>query len=224
LTFSSNELFRQVVGVVGDVAEDNLAAAPPPAIYFPVAQSTGYTVYLSYVVRAAGESAALVGPARTVLREIDPQLALSQPQSMEMVISRSPAVFLRRYPLYLIGSFAALALVLAMIGLYGLISYSVLQRTREIGIRLSLGAQRQDVLRLILRQGVVATAVGVGIGLAFGLGLIRVMANLLYSVNYSAWMVFALVAVLLTLVATIASYVPARRATKVDPMVALRNE
>ncbi len=224
LTFSSNEAFRQIVGVVGDVAEDNLAALPPPAMYFPVEQSSGYSVYLSYVVRTVGEPAALIGPARNVLRDLDPQLAASQPQSMEMVINRSPAVFLRRYPLYLIGGFAALALILAMIGLYGLVSYSVLQRSREIGIRLSLGAQRRDILRLILRQGVVASLVGVGIGLAFGLALIRVMANLLYGVNYSAWMVFACVAFLLTLIATTASYVPARRATRVDPMVALRNE
>ena len=224
LTFSANEPFRQVVGVVGDVAENNLATQPPPTMYFPVAQSTGYTVYLNYVVRTAGDPGALVGPTRAVLRELDPQLAVTEPQSIELVIDRSPAVFLRRYPLYLISGFAALALILAMIGLYGLVSYSVLQRTREIGIRLSLGAQRRDVLRLILRQGVVAALVGVGIGLIFGLALTRVMTSMLFGLNYSAWIVFAFVALALTLIATAASYFPARRATKVDPIVALRNE
>jgi putative ABC transport system permease protein len=175
----------------------------------------------------------LISPARTVLRELDPQLAIIQPRSMEQVVNRSPAVFLRRYPFYLVGGFAAVALVLAMIGLYGLISYSVLQRTREIGIRLALGAQREDILRLMLRQGVVAALVGIAVGLVFvgiaialvfGFGLTRVVASLLYGINYSAWMVFASVAILLTLIATTASYLPARRATKVDPIVALRNE
>jgi putative ABC transport system permease protein len=224
MTFSANEPYRQIVGLVGPVAEDNLATPPPPVMYFPVAQSSGYTAYLSYVVRTVGEPGGLIGPARGVLRELDPQLAIIQPRSMEQVVNRSPAVFLRRYPLYLIGGFGALALVLAMIGLYGLISYSVLQRTREIGIRLSLGAQREDVQRLMLREGVFAALAGVGIGLVFGLALTRVMASLLYGLSYSAWMVFAFAAILLTLIATTASYLPARRATKVDPIVALRNE
>lgn len=224
MTFSANEPFRQIVGVIGDVAEYNLATPPPPVMYFPVDQSSGYTAYLSYVIRTGEDPAALIGPARAVLRDLDPQLAIVQPRSMEQAINRSPAVFLRRYPLYLIGGFGAVALVLAMIGLYGLISYSVLQRTREIGIRLSLGAQREDVLRLILRQGVIAALVGVGIGLIFGLALIRVMSSLLFGLHFSSWMVFPLVAVLLTLTATVASYIPARRATKIEPIVALRNE
>ena len=224
MTFSADEPFRQIVGVIGNVAEDNLATPPPPVIYFPVDQSSGYAAYLSYVIRTSGKPSALIVPARTVLRELDPQLAIIQPRSMEQVVNRSPAVFLRRYPFYLIGSFGTLALVLAMIGLYGLISYSVLQRTREIGIRLALGARREDILRLMLRQGVVAAIAGVGIGLVAGLGLTRVMASLLYGLNYSAWMVFAVVAILLTLIAATASYLPARRATKVDPIVALRNE
>jgi putative ABC transport system permease protein len=224
MTFSPNEPFRQIVGVIGDVAEDTLATPPPPVMYFPVDQSSGYAISLNYVVRTAGDPAALIGLVRGALRELDPQLAIIQPQSMEQIVNRSPAVFLRRYPFYLIGCFAALALVLAMIGLYGLISYSVLQRTREIGIRLALGAQRQDILRLMIRQGIVAALAGVGIGVIAGVAMARVMASLLYGLNYSAWMVFALVAILLTLIATTASYLPARRATKVDPMVALRNE
>lgn len=143
---------------------------------------------------------------------------------MEQVVDQSPAVFLRRYPFYLIGTFATLALVLAMIGLYGLISYSVLRRTREIGIRLALGAQREDILRLIVRQGVIATLAGVGIGLVAGLASVRVMASLLYGIDSGDWIIFVCVAILLATIAITASYVPARRATQVDPMVALRNE
>ena len=224
LTFSPDEPFRQIVGVIGDVAEDSLAVPPPPVMYFPLDQDSGFTIFLGYVIRSTQDPAALVSSARAILRGLDPQLAIVEPRSMEQIVNESPAVFLRRYPFYLIGSFATLALVLAMIGLYGLISYSVLRRTREIGIRLALGAQREDILRLILRQGVIATLAGVGIGLVAGLGLTRVMASLLYGINSGDWIVFAGVAIFLAAVAITASYVPARRATQVDPMVALRNE
>ncbi|MDR3749114.1 MAG: ABC transporter permease [Acidobacteriota bacterium] len=223
LTFSPNEPLREIVGVIGNVAEDNLAVSFPPVLYFPIDQSSGYTGYLSYVVRTNQEPSAFFNTARTVLRDLDPQLAIIQSQSMDDMLNRSPAVFLRRYPLLLGGIFAALALVLAMVGLFGLVAYSVLQRTREIGIRMALGAQREDILRLILRQGIIAAVAGVGIGLVFSLGLTRVMASLLYGTNSSAWIMFAVVALFLTAIAVTASYIPARRATKVDPMVALHN-
>ena len=193
-------------------------------MYFPLEQGSGYTRYLRYVMRTTRDPDASIGSARATLRELDPQLALVQPQSMDQLVNTSPVVFLRRYPSYLIGCFAALALALAMIGLYGLISYSVLRRTREIGIRLALGARREDVLRLILRQGVIAALIGVGIGLVGALGAMRVMATLLYGITYSAWVVFAVVALLLLVITVTASYIPARRATKVDPMIALHSE
>jgi putative ABC transport system permease protein len=224
LTFSSREPFRQVVGVIGDVAEDSLASPPPPVMYFPLDQDSGFTIFLGYVVRSRQDAAGLVTSVRTVLRGLDPQLAIVEPRTMDQIVNQSPAVFLRRYPFYLIGCFATLAMVLAMIGLYGLISYSVLRRTREIGVRLALGAQREDILRLILRQGVMATAIGVGIGLVAGLASTRIMASLLYGINAGDWIIFAGVAVFLAAVAITASYVPARKATQVDPMVALRNE
>ena len=224
LTFSPNEPFRQIVGVIGDVAEDSVAIAPSPAMYLPLDQDSGFTIFLGYVVRSRQDPAALVSSARAILRGLDPQLAIVEPRSMEQIVNQSPAVFLRRYPFYLIGSFATLALVLAMIGLYGLISYSVVGRTREIGIRLALGAQRKDILRLILRQGVITTGIGVGAGLVAGLASTRVMASLLYGMNYDDWIVFAGVAAFLVAIAVTASYVPARRATQVDPMVTLRNE
>ena len=224
LTRAPKETFREIVGVVGDAAEDNLAVPPPPVIYIPVTQDSGYTSYLNYVIRTQGDPTAMLGTARATLRSIDSQLAFIQPQSMEEFVDRSPAVFLRRYPFYLIGSFAALALVLAMIGLYGLISYSVLQRTREIGIRMALGAQRDQILKLMIRQGVMAALTGVVIGLIATLALTRVMATVLYGVSSLNWVIFIGVSFLLLLVALTASYIPARRATEVDPMIALRNE
>ncbi len=224
LTRVAEEPYGEIVGVVGDVAEEDLAVQPAPAMYFSVDQDSGYTSYLNYVIRTQGDPAAMVNSVRATLRSIDQQLAIIQPQSMEEFVDRSSAVFLRRYPFYLIGSFATLALLLAMIGLYGLISYSVLQRTREIGIRMSMGAQRKDILKLMLRQGAVASIAGVLIGFAAGLALTRVMASLLYGVKSSDWVIFATVSLLLLLIALAASYIPARKATAVDPMVALRNE
>ncbi|MGO9304551.1 MAG: ABC transporter permease [Candidatus Korobacteraceae bacterium] len=224
MTRSPEEPFRQIVGVVVDVAEDNLAVPPPPVIYFPVDQDSGYTTYLNYVIRTSGDPTAMLGTARSTMRSTDPELAFIQPQSLEEFVDRSPAVFLRRYPFYLIGSFAGLALILATLGLYGLISYSVLQRTREIGIRMALGAQRPDILKLVIRQGVIAAVTGVAIGLVGGMVLMRVMASLLYGVSSSGWLILIWVSLLLLLVALAASYIPAHRATAVDPMVALRNE
>ncbi|MGA2902806.1 MAG: ABC transporter permease [Candidatus Korobacteraceae bacterium] len=224
LTFSPQEPARQIVGVVGDAAEDNLAVAPPPVMYLPLDQDSGYSAGLNYVVRTKGDPEAMLGLARSTVRSIDPQLAFIQPQSLEEFVDRSPAVFLRRYPFYLIGSFASLALILAMIGLYGLISYSVLQRTREIGIRMALGAQPKDILKLVIRQGVQAAVLGVVIGLGSAVLLTQVMSSLLYGVSSSNWFIFASVTLLLLVVALAASYVPARRATAVDPMIALRNE
>jgi len=170
----------------------------------------------------------MAGTVRATLLSVDPQLALMHPQSMQQFVDSSPAVFLRRYPFYLIGSFAALALILAIIGLYGLISYSVVQRTREIGIRMALGAQPENVLKLMIRQGVVAAVVGVVVGAAgaliFGLMLSRAMPTFLYGVSATDWLTFTIVSVMLLAVAIAASYIPARRATRVDPMIALRNE
>jgi predicted permease len=221
-TFNAKEPYRLIVGVVGDVAELDLAAPPPPLIYFPSDQ--GPNTYISYLVRTAGDPLSFIGAARAVLRDVDPQLPLIQPQTVEEIANQSPSVFLRRYPSYLIGSFAALALILAMVGVYGLISYMVLQRTREIGIRVALGAQRRDILQIVLRQGVRAALAGVAVGVVAGLALTRLMTSLLYGITPGDALTFAGAAVLLLIVAIAACSIPARRAVCVDPVVALRYE
>jgi predicted permease len=221
-TFNAAQPFRQIVGVVGDTALLDLDAPPPPVIYEPNEQN-GDT-YLSYIVRTAGDPAAFVGAARSILREIDPQLPLIQPRTFEQVAGQAPSVFLRSYPSLLIGSFAGLALVLAMIGLYGAISYSVFQRTREIGIRVAMGAQRPDVLGLVLREGLTTASLGVALGVVVGLLLTRLMSTLLYGVTPGDWLTFTAVSACLLLVAAAACAIPARRAAQVDPIIALRYE
>jgi putative ABC transport system permease protein len=221
-TYSAQNPFLQIVGVAGDTASIDLAAPPPAIIY--TANDQGPSTFLNYIVRTAGEPVAFVGAARAALQAMDPQLPMIQPQSLEEVANQSPSVFLRRYPSYLIGCFAALALILAVVGLYGLISHMVLQRTREIGIRVALGAQRRDVLRMVLHQGIRATLAGVGIGVVAGLALTRLLRSLLYGVTPGDWMTFLGVAILLLIVALVACAIPARRAMRVDPIVALRYE
>jgi putative ABC transport system permease protein len=221
-TFDAKEPYREIVGVVGNIAQDDLAGPPAPVIY--VANEQGPSTFLTYMVRTAGDPAAFVGSAQVALHQMDPQLPLIQPQTMEHFTNQTASVFLRRYPSYLIGSFAGLALILAMIGLYGLISYTVQQRTREIGIRMALGAQSTDVLKLVMGQGVGAVLAGVGIGVVAALALTRLMASLLFGVRPTDAVTFASVAVLLTCVALAAGYIPARRAMRTDPLNALRHE
>jgi len=221
-TFSAENPYLQIVGVAADTASIDLAAPPAPIIY--TANDQGPSTFLSYLVRTAGQPAAFIGAARAALRGMDSQLPLIQPQSLEQVAEQSPSVFLRRYPSYLIGSFAALALILAVVGLYGLISHMVLQRTREIGIRVALGAQRRDILRVILRQAIRATLAGVVMGVLVGLALTHFLSSLLYGIKPRDWFTFLSVTVLLLIVALLACCIPARRAMRVDPIVALRYE
>jgi putative ABC transport system permease protein len=221
-TYSAQNPFLQIVGVAADTASIDLATPAPAIIYTPNDQ--GPNTFLSYMVRTAGEPVAFVGAARAALQQMDPQLPMIQPQSLEEVANQSPSVFLRRYPSYLIGSFATLALILAVVGLYGLIAHMVLQRTREIGIRVALGAQRRDIMRIVLRQGIRATLAGVGIGVIAGLLLTRLLSSLLYGVTSSDWLTFVSVTLLLLVVALAACSIPARRAMCVDPIVALRYE
>ena len=221
-TYSPKENFREIVGVVGNTADTALDSPDEPTLFLPFSQDANS--FINYIVRTGGKPTDTLSAVRSSLRAMDPQLVLIQPFTMDQIISQSPSVFLRRYPSYLIGSFAALALVLAMVGLYGLISYSVSQRTREFGIRMALGAQQRDVMRLVLGEGARLTLLGVLFGLASALGLTQLLRSLLFGVRAVDPVTFASVAVLLAFVAILACYIPARRAMSTDPSAALRYE
>jgi ABC-type antimicrobial peptide transport system permease subunit len=221
-TYNDKEKPREVVGVVRDIKEAQLDAAPLPAIYTPYLQDTSSFLYL--VVRTKQDAAAAIPQTQTVIRQLDSNVVTFQEQSMEDFIQRSPVAFFHRYPAWLAGLFAVMALALGSIGLYGLVAYSVSQRTQEIGIRMALGAQRSNVLQMVLLQGVRLIVPGVVIGMAGGIVAATLARSLLFQVN--AWdpAIFAIVTVLLAAVTLAASFIPARTATKVDPMVALRYE
>jgi putative ABC transport system permease protein len=219
-----------IVGVVADVRQSGLDRPPMPEIYFPVAQAPGsegvgasMAQSMTLVVRAAADDPnGLTESIRRAVREIDPGLPLFRIQTLETVITESVAD--RRLNGVLLGSFAALAVGLAALGLYGVLSYAVAQRTRELGVRLALGAQKNDLFRLVVGGGMKLAAVGVAIGLIAALALTRFLASLLYGVAPSDPFTFGAVVVLLGVVAFLANYIPARRAAAVDPMVALRYE
>jgi putative ABC transport system permease protein len=177
---------------------------------------------MNLIVKSRNDPAALTAAIRHVVHSLDKDLPISGIATMEQLISNS--VSTRRVTLILLGMFSALALVLAAIGIYGVISYSVAQRTHEIGIRMALGAQRRDVLRMVLTQGAKIAGAGMIIGIVLSFGLARLIANLLFSVSAADPLTFAAVAIVLALVAMLACYIPARRALRVDPMVALRHE
>src|SRR5215472_6555316 len=221
-TYSPTQPYREIVGVVGDTAEAGLDSSDEASIFVPFFQDANS--FITYAVRTAGNPVNVLGAVRSSLRAVDPQLVVIQPFTMDQIISQSPSVFLRRYPSYLIGSFAGLALILAIVGLYGLISYSVAQRTRELGIRIALGAQQTDVLRLVLSEGARLTFVGVVLGLAAALGLTQLMRGLLFGVSAADPVIYVSVAVVLAFVAVVACCIPARRAIRTDPAASLRYE
>ena len=212
---------RRIVGIVGDVRESALAEAPGQTMFFPYTQ-TKWNSMASFVVRARAASMLPVSAIREALRGIDPGEPVTHISTMEQVASASLSDW--RFHAILLGVFGVLALVIAAVGVYGVISYSVSQRTHEIGVRMALGAQRSSILRLVLGQGLMLAGIGVVFGIAAALGLTRLMASLLYGVSATDPVTFAGVAILLLVVALLACYVPARRAMKVDPMIALRYE
>jgi putative ABC transport system permease protein len=178
--------------------------------------------FTNIVLRVQGDPLNYVAALRQEVQALDKTLALSRVQTMEEIVSATVAV--PRLVMLLFASFAAVALVLASLGIYGVMAYSVTQRTHEIGIRIALGAQTRNVLGLVVGQGMKLAVLGVGLGLAASFGLTRLMESLLFGIQATDPLTFAAVALLLTLVALLACYLPARRATKVDPMIALRYE
>jgi len=220
--FDSRRIPWEIVGVVGDENVVGLDTAATPVVYFSYVQDGG--MYLGLVVRTDIEPESLIASLRREMRAMEPDLAVFGETSMEQLIASSPYTFIRRYPAMLIAAFALFSLALASLGIHGVISYSVEQRTREIGIRMALGAGRGDILRLVIGQGIALTAAGIGIGLIAAFALTRLMASFLFGVSATDPATFIAVAFVLGAVALTACYIPARRATKVDPLVALRYE
>ena len=216
----STSTWMTVVGVVGDVRQEGPAAAAYPQIYVPLAQVT--TRSLLIALRTAGDPTALTPAVKRAVAGIDPNLALGRVATMEERVAGSMAR--PRVNAILLGGFAATALVLAAIGIYGVIAYSVVQRTRELGIRMALGARGGDVLRLVLGQGMVPVLGGLALGLAAAAAASRVLRGLLYGIGGTDPITYAAVAAFLAGVALVASFLPARRAATADPVVALRNE
>lgn len=216
----SKDRWLTIVGVVGDVKQGPLEMETTPHTYESFLQNTGSS--LNVAIRATGEPAGLGSALRATVWTIDPQLAVAQLQTMDEVIRQSTT--LRRFNLFLLAGFACLALILSAIGIYGVIAYSVVRRVHEIGIRMALGAQSADVMRLVLGQGLLLLGIGVGAGIVVALALTRLLASFLYGVRPSDPATFACVVVILAVVAALACYIPAHRATKVDAMTALRYE
>lgn len=212
---------REVVGVVGNSRHDSLAAEPGPEIYVPFSQDPGRS--LDLVLRVASTN--LIGlnaDVKRTVHEVDKDLYVPTLEPMTTFLSAQLAQ--PRFNMMLLAIFAGVAMLLAVIGIYGVIAYSVAQRTKEIGIRMALGAQRTQMLRMVLRQSLTLVLIGVAIGFLVSLGATRIMTTLLYGVGANDISIYGLVTALLVTAAFLASYLPARRAMKVDPMVALRYE
>ena len=209
-----------VVGVVGDIKSDGFDAPTAPHIYLPVRQSPGYASVV--FLRSAGNPEALGESIRHEVQSIDPNIPVFSVRTMDQVIARSMAE--RRFALQLLGIFAGVALLLAAIGIYGVMAYSFSQRTHEIGIRIALGAQRMDIFRMAVSEGMQLVAIGLVIGLVGAAALTRSVRSMLFDVSPADPITFAGISLTLAGVAFLACYVPAQRATRVDPLVALREE
>jgi putative ABC transport system permease protein len=216
--FGNGRDWITVVGVVGDVKHMSLAQAPDAEYFEPYPQSPRSEMVLA--VRTTSDPMRLAPALRGAVLELDRDQPVSRVAAMSQRLSDSIAP--QRFATLLLGIFALVALALAAVGIYGVISFSVTRRTHEIGVRLALGAHRNDVLRMVVLQAVTLALVGVAIGVAGGLALTRVLGTLLYGVSATDPAIFAAVSLLLTLVAALASWLPARRAARVDPIVALR--
>jgi predicted permease len=224
----TNDPARQVVGVVGDVKQQGLDRPAPPMVYVPIPQMPDrlmavVRVFTSahFAVRATS-ALDLRAALKREIAALDATLALSEIYTMEEIAARS--ISSQRFYLQLFGLFAALGMLLAAVGIYGVMSYSVEQRTREIGLRMALGAETGDVLRLVVRQGMVLAMIGVALGIGGAIALTRLMESQLYGVSATDPLTYAMISGLIGTVALAACYVPARRAACVDPTVALRYE
>lgn len=211
-----------VVGIVGDIHQGSLELAPNMQFYVPHAQWPFPDSDMTVAIRTAGPPAVLASAARQAIRSLDASQPVSRVTPLEGYLQLS--VQARRFSLLLLGAFAAIALLLSVVGIYGVTAYSVAQRTNEVGIRMALGAQPRSILWLVVGDGLLLALVGIGIGVAAALVLTRFLRNLLFEIKPNDPVTFVSVVFLLLIVALLAFYIPARRAMRVDPMVALRYE
>ena len=211
---------HEVVGVVTDQRQDGLEKAPKQEFFIPYSQ--GPTGSLIFLVRTSGDAHALIGQLKSAIWETNKTQPFYAVTTMDQLVDDSLKA--RRFNLTLLGAMAALALVLAAIGIYGVMSFITRQRTHELGVRMALGAQTKDILRLVLRQGMRLTLIGIGLGLIASFAFTRLLTSLLFNIGTTDFLTYAVIPCLLGLVALLACFIPARRATKVDPLVALRYE
>jgi putative ABC transport system permease protein len=220
VTDTTQNEWIEVVGVVGHAAHEGLDADPRIQLYLSYRQIT--TPFMAVAVRTRGHPERYVNLVRDAVRSVDPDQPISNVAPMEELLSRS--VGERRLSMMLLSLFSGIALVLASVGIYGVMSYSVTERSRELGVRIALGADRSDVLRLVLKQGMRLAVLGIGVGLAAALALTRLIESQLYGVTATDPGTFALVAVVLAATALVANLIPAIRATRLDPAAVLREE
>jgi len=210
----------EIIGVVGNVRYDSLVDESPPAVYFPH-PDLAYS-FMTLVIQTDGDPAAIAPAVQREIRALDPNQPVSDVRTMNQVMSEWVAR--SRFNTLLLGLFAALATLLSAVGIFGVMNYSVALRTREIGLRLAVGAQPRQVLMLILKQGLLLTIAGVVLGLAAAFALTRLMSGLLFGVTAFDPATFATISLLLVVVSLLACYLPARRAMRIDPLQALRYE
>jgi putative ABC transport system permease protein len=220
ITFDDGESWMSIVGIIGDVKQLGLDSSAKPEVYFPYLQVAARS--MSLVVRTTSNPLSLAAAVKSQIQAIDKDLPINEAKTMQQLLAESTSG--RRFNMLLLTIFAAVALVLAIVGIYGVMSYTVTQRTHEIGIRVAVGAQPRDVFRMVIGQGMMLAMIGVAFGLLGAFGLTRLMRTMLFGVEPTDPATFVSIAVLLIGVALVACYIPGRRATKVDPLVALRYE
>jgi predicted permease len=221
-TYTSEPNLREIIGVVGNENVDRLDARMQPIVYDTFEQAPN--TFFSLVVRTQQAPEALANTVTRKVREIDPQVAVSNVASMSQIIHDSPTMVLRAYPAYLLAGFAGTALALAVLGIYGLLAYSVVQRQRELGLRLALGAAPSDLRQLVVANGLKLALIGSAFGIVGAFAVSRLISSLLFGVKSTDSVTFVGVCLLLVFATLPATYVPALRATRVDPMETLRCE
>jgi predicted permease len=220
ITFDDGQSWMSIVGIIADVKQLGLDSSAKPEVYFPYFQVASSS--MSLVVRTASNPLGLAAAVKSQIQTIDKDLPVNDPKTMQQLLAESTSG--RRFNMLLLTLFAVVALVLAIVGIYGVMSYTVAQSTHEIGIRMAIGAQPRDVFRLVIGQGMMLAMIGVAFGLVGAFGLTRLMTTMLFGVEPTDPATFVTIAVVLTGVTLAACYLPSRRATKVDPLVALRCE